>query len=51
MQELIKNKLKMNEHIKIDCCHRLSRKKNQDRPALICLFELAGETTCTVTVR
>ena len=31
IQELIKNKLKMNEQIKIDRCHRLLRKKNQNR--------------------
>ena len=30
IQELIKDKLKMNEHIEIDRCHRLSRKKNQN---------------------
>ena len=35
IQELIKNKLKMNEHIEIDRCHRLSTKKNQNRPRTI----------------
>ena len=32
MLELFQNKLKMNEHIETDRCHRLSRKKNQNRP-------------------
>ena len=35
IQELIKNKLKINEHIEIDRCHRLSKKKNQNRPRTI----------------
>ena len=30
IQELIKNKLKINEHTEIDCCHQLSKKKNQN---------------------
>ena len=30
-QELIKNKLKINERIDIDHCDRLSKKKNQNR--------------------
>ena len=29
MQELIKNKLKINEHIEIDRCRRLSKKKSE----------------------
>ena len=35
IQELIKNKLEMNEHIESDRCHRLSKKKNQNRPRII----------------
>ena len=35
IQEQIKDKLKMNEHIEIDRCHRLSRKKNQNDPRTI----------------
>ena len=35
IQELIKNKLKINEHIEIDRCHQLSKKKNQNRPRTI----------------
>ena len=35
IQELMKNKLKINEHIEIDRCHRLSKKKNQNRPRTI----------------
>ena len=35
IQELIKNKLKINEHIEIDRCHRLLKKKNQNRPRTI----------------
>ena len=35
MRELIKSKLKMNEHIETDRCHRLLRKKNQNRPSTI----------------
>ena len=35
IQELIKNKLKINEHIEIDRCHRLSKKKNKNRPRTI----------------
>ena len=35
IKELIKNKLKINEHIEIDCCHRLSKKKNQNRQRTI----------------
>ena len=35
IQELIKNKLKINEHIEIDRCHRLSEKKSQNRPRTI----------------
>ena len=37
IQELLKNKLKINEHIEIDRCHQLSKKKNQNRPyTIIC---------------
>ena len=37
IQELLKNKLKINEHIEIDRCHQLSEKKNQNRPyTIIC---------------
>ena len=32
IQNLIKNKLKINENIEIDRCHRVSKKKNQNRP-------------------
>ena len=35
IQELIKDKLKMNEHFEIYRCRRLSRKKNQNRPRTI----------------
>ena len=35
IQRLIKNKLKINEHIEIDRCHRLSKKKNQNCPGTI----------------
>ena len=35
MQELMKKKLKVNEHIEIDCCHHLSKKKNQNHPCTI----------------
>ena len=35
IQELIKNKLKINEHIEIDRCHRLLKKKNQNRQRTI----------------
>ena len=35
IKELIKDELKMNEHIKIDLCHRLSRMKSQNRPFTI----------------
>ena len=35
IKELIKSKLKINEHIEIDCCHRLLKKKNQNRPRTI----------------
>ena len=39
IQELIKNKLKIKEHIEIDRCYRLSKKKNQNRPrTIICLI-------------
>ena len=35
IQVLIKNKLKVNEHIEIERCYRLSKKKNQNRPRTI----------------
>ena len=35
IQELTKNKLKINEHIEIDCCHWLLKKKNQNHPCTI----------------
>ena len=35
IQELIKNKLKINEYSEIDRCHPLSKKKNQNRPRTI----------------
>ena len=35
IQDLIKNKLKINEDIEIDGFHRLSKKKNQRRPRTI----------------
>ena len=35
IKELIKDELKMNEHIKIDRCHRLSRMTNKNRPFTI----------------
>ena len=39
IQELIKNKLKITEHIEIDRCHQLSKKKNQNRlRTIICLI-------------
>ena len=35
IKELIKSKLKINEHIEIDCCHQLLKKKNQNRQRTI----------------
>ena len=35
IQELIKSKLKINEHIEIDRCHRLLEKKHQNRSCTI----------------
>ena len=43
IQELIKNKMKINEHVEIDCCHRLSKKK-QNRPRTITKIPVFSST-------
>ena len=44
MQELITDKLKINEHTEIDRCHRLSKKKHQNRTrTIICRFTKVKE--------
>ena len=43
IQELIKNKMKINEHIEIDRCHRLSKKK-QNRARTITKIPVFSST-------